>query len=107
MRDQAALATFASGLHQDVFVGLDGLDELADLLLSNMDPAEKQAFAAWLAKAFGTLSRAEMRSLLNRANSSLLNRANSSIGFSSEAAYELLRAAGDRLGVAEAGETKS
>ena len=99
MRDHRALATFASGLHQDVFVGLDGLDELADLLLWNMDPAEKQAFAAWLAKAFGTLTRAEMRSLLNRANSS--------IGFSSEAAYELLRAAGDRLGVAEAGETKS
>lgn len=92
MRRDEPLAAFARGLHQDVFVGLSGLEDLAELLLANLSPAETDAFRDWLAKALRTLAPYEMKTMLNRSNSS--------IGFSSKAAYSLLRTAADRLGIA-------
>lgn len=92
MRGDPALSAFARGLHQDVFIGLDGLEDLADLLLSNLSHAETEAFRLWLAKAVQTLTPSELKGILNRASPG--------IGFSSKGAYALLRAAADRLGVA-------
>lgn len=91
-RGNDALAAFARGLHQDVFVGLSGLEDLAELLLSNLSPAETHAFRIWLAEALQSLTPSEMKGVLNRANGS--------IGFSSRGARELLQAAADRLGIA-------
>jgi hypothetical protein len=91
MQKNEPLAAFARGLHQDVFVDLNGLDDLADLLLSNLSPTETEAFRRWLAKALRTLTPSELKGMLNRSNSS--------IGFSSKGAYELLRGAADRLGI--------
>ena len=83
------LLPFARGLHQDCMVGLHSLEELADELLSNLDETERAAFRNWLSKALAALAPYEL--------SGLLNRASPSIGFSSEAAHQLLRAAADRL----------
>ena len=91
MLRQEPLLAFARGLHQDVMIDLSGLGDLAKALLSGLSPAEKQAFRDWLSKALRTLTPAEMKGMLNRANTS--------IGFSSKAAYQLLRAAADQLGL--------
>jgi hypothetical protein len=89
-RDEA-LAPFARGIHQDVMIGLTGLEDLAEELLSGMTPAEREAFRLWLAKALRTLTPAEMRSSLNRMKAP--------IGFSSKAAHALFRAVADRLDI--------
>jgi hypothetical protein len=88
---QEPLLAFARGFHQDVMIGVIGLDALAAILLEGLSAAEKQAFRDWLSQALATLTPSEMKGMLNRANVS--------IGFSSKGAYALLRAAADQLGL--------
>lgn len=70
-------------------VGLQGLEDLAEELLSSLNGAEREAFRNWVSEALATLEPYELKGLLNRASPS--------IGFSSKAAHRLLSAAADRL----------
>lgn len=72
-------------------VGLGGLEELADELLSNLTTDERAAFREWLVEALKALTPAELKGLLNRASPF--------IGFSSNGAHRLLRIAADRLDI--------
>jgi hypothetical protein len=94
MRKEGAVTAFVRGMHQDVMIGLNGLDDLAEELLTNMSEAEKDAFRRWLSEALQTLTPSELRGVLNRTKSP--------IGFDSKAAYALFRAAADQLGIAPA-----
>ena len=67
------------------------MNELADQLLSYLTPTEQDAFREWLAEAVKKLTPAEMKGLLNRANSD--------IRFSSKSAHQLFRASAERLGL--------
>lgn len=70
-------------------VGLGGVEDLAAVLLSGLSAEETRAFRPWLATALATLTPAEMKGMLNRANDSIF--------FSSKGAHALLRAAADQL----------
>lgn len=91
MHGPKSLVAFARGLHQDVMIGLSSEHDLARVLLSGLTPAEREDFRAWLPSALEKLTPAEMKGLLNRANTD--------IRFSAKGAYGLLRAASDELGL--------
>ena len=94
MKQPEAFRRFARGLHQDIGMEARDIQELARVLLSNLDKAQRRELRDYIDHLRRTLTRSEIKGVLNRASRA--------VRFNSGGADELLRVAAEQLHVEQA-----